>query len=259
VIRRLGIVFWATVAVALGAAAPAGAVQIGIRDADDGPIPPGVNHAVQVLAAPGESNDVSVTATDPARSAYDFDPPTTIWARTVTVTDKNATFDTAQPWNADLPCEIVDAHTATCSAPAGTQFTQAIVDLGDGDNRLQFAADTVPLREELSTGDGTDTISTGPFAGDASPTFGSTTGGGNDTVTIGPPVVAGFPRDAYPPYWGLALWTGAGNDTVHAVNGGKDIVNCGDGADTLYAEPWDDDLDAAKTDIPCETRVPPAG
>src|SRR4051812_6826596 len=175
----------AGVALAFVAAQPAGAVQIGIRDASTGPIPAGAYQAVVVVAAPGERNDVTVRATDPV--PLDDTTGAAGWPLTVTVTDRNATFDpTPLPYG--LPCQVVSAHTARCSAPPDMYFEQAVVDLGDEKNRLEFAADTVPLREQFTAGDRNDTVSTGQFVGDVSYRWASDTGGGNDSVQIGPTV-----------------------------------------------------------------------
>jgi hypothetical protein len=254
---RRFVAFGIVAAVVLGAAAPAGAEQIGVTSANTSPVPPGPQAAVQVVAAPGEQNDVTVRATDPITTS-DPNDPSNGWPLNVTVTDANATFDSAPP-TGDSPCAIVDAHTARCTAPAGTFLTQAILQLGDGNNRIQFASDTVPLREEITTGDGNDDISTGPFVGDASYRYASFTGGGNDTVHIGPAVrewLSGGPLYGQPNA-GLAVWTQGGNDTIYALNGNADAVDCGDGNDTLYADAWDSDTIYIEPSGSCEHRILP--
>jgi hypothetical protein len=247
--RWLGVA--AGVALAFGAAPPASAVQIGMRTAATGPIPPEGERAVVVVAAPGERNDITVRATD----AVPVTDPTSAagWPLTVTVTDRNATFDPAPPAY-HLPCEVVGPHTARCSAPANTFFEQAVVDLGDEKNRLEFAADTVPLREQFTAGDRNDTVSTGPFVGDVSYRWASDTGGGNDSVQIGP-TLRSWPSGNGS---GLAVYAGAGNDTVYAANGAFDEVNCGPGHDTFVADPFDGESVYIEDGGTCETRVLPA-
>lgn len=250
--RRLAVGAGVALAFAV-AAAPAGAVQIGIAGANTGPMPPDGEMAVVVQAAPGETNHVTVRATDPTPVPA-LDP--TYWAggwpQTVTVTDRNATFDPAPP-GTTLPCEIIAAHTARCNAPVDTFFEQATVRLGDADNRLQFAADSVPLREQFSAGDGNDNVSTGTFAGDVSYRWASATGGGKDTVRIGT-AVRTWPSGTGS---GLALYTEDGDDTVFAANGAFDEVNCGSGADTLLADPSDSESVYVEPPGTCETRVLP--
>jgi hypothetical protein len=256
-VRRWFALGGAVMLVGLAGATPAFAEQIGITAANDGPVPPDANRAVQVVAGAGENNHVTVRATDPS-SVVDPTTGTTGWPLTVTVTDSNATFDPTPP-TGDLSCQVIDAHTARCAAPAGTDFTQAVVELGDGNNQLQFAADTQPLREQFTAGDGNNDVSTGPFAGDASYRWASYAGGGNDTVRIGPVVrnsLCGSPLTGLP--CGLALQTGAGNDTIYAANGAFDEVNCGDGNDTLYADPWDSESLYTEPQGSCETRILPA-
>jgi hypothetical protein len=245
------------VALALVAAQPAGAVQIGIGNASTGPIPNTVERAVIVSAAPGESNDITVQATDPV-VALDPSDEAAGYPLTVTVTDPGASFD-ATPTTGDLPCQIVSAHTARCTAPADTYFQQARIDLGDGTNRLQFAAGSVPLREEFTSGDGNDTVSTGVFVGDVSYRWASDTGGGDDVVHIGPAPRGwpnGFPLGVSTQ--GLALYTGAGNDTIVAANGAGDEVNCGWDDDTLVADAFDSDTVYVEDPGSCEKRVVPA-
>ena len=41
------------------------------------------------------------------------------------------------------------------------------------------------------------------------------------------------------PFPGLTLDTGPGDDSIQAVNGAGDSIDCGDGADTLLGDPWD--------------------
>jgi hypothetical protein len=241
----------AGVALAFGAAAPAGAVQIGLGQASTGPMPNDGDEAVYVVAAPGERNDVTVRASN----AVPLTDTTSAagYPITVTVTDPNATFDAAPPAGT-VPCQGVSAHTARCSAPTGTFLAQAIIDLGDQKNSLEFAADTVPMREIFRTGDRNDTISTGPFVGDTSYRWASDTGGGNDNVTIGP-ALRSWPSGNGS---GLALYAGAGNDTVNAANGVFDEVNCGPGNDTLFADPFDSESVYVEDGGTCETRVLPA-
>jgi hypothetical protein len=243
------------VVLVLGAAQPAGAVQIGIGDASTGPIPNTVERAVLVTAAPGEGNDITVRATDavldPANEGFGY-------PLTVTVTDSGAGFD-ATPTTGALPCQIVSTHTARCAAPAGTYFQQTRIDLGDGANRLTFAAGSVPLREMFTAGDGNDTVSTGAFVGDVSYRWASDTGGGNDTVHIGP-APRGWPNGD--PLGistqGLALYTGSGDDTIAAANGAFDEVDCGWDNDTLVADAFDTDTVYVEDPGSCETRVVPA-
>jgi hypothetical protein len=247
----LGVV--AAFVLALGAAQPAGAVQIGIGQATTGVVPnSGAEMSVSVLAAAGERNDVTVRATDPVPVTDQTGAAG--WPLTVTVTDRNATFDPT-PLAYELPCQIVDAHTARCTAPAGTFFEEANLQLQDGNNRAQFAADTVPLREYFSTGDGNDTISTGPFVGDGSNyRFASDTGGGNDTIQIGP-AVRSWPSDSIDT--GLAIYSGAGNDSINSANGAFDEVVCEGGKDTLVADPFDTETIYTEDPGSCETRLPP--
>jgi hypothetical protein len=231
----------------LGAAAPAGAAQIGITDARTGPATGPPERAIFMVAAPGERNDVTVRASDLAPRV---DPATNEAGAsplTVTVTDPGATFDTAPP-GSDAPCDIVDAHTARCHAEPGNYFTQAIVSAGDGNDRLQFAPDSVPLREIFLAGDGNDQFTTGPFLGDASYRWASDMGAGNDTVHIGPSIGFGS---------GLGLYAGDGNDKVYAANGAIDIVECGGGQDTFVADPFDEEQLYSSPVPPCETRVAP--
>lgn len=232
-------------AIVLGLAAPAGAVQVGTGVADTGPSRDQTAWAVYLQAASGEANDVTVRASGPSTSGR-------LAAATVTVTDRGAMFDGAAPFDGALPCARVDGHTMRCTAPAGTEFVQAVTRLGDGDNRLRFAAGSVPLRERFITGDGRDDIATGPFVGDASYRWSSDTGGGDDRVVIGASVApaAGVPA-------GLAVATGAGDDTVVALNGAEDLVNCGDGEDTLLADPFDRESIYVEPEGSCETRPGP--
>jgi hypothetical protein len=242
-------------ALALGAAQPAGAVQIGIGDATTGPIPVTSERAVVVQAAPGENNDITVRATDPV-TALDPSDEALGYPLTVTVTDAGATFDTT-PATGYSPCQIVDAHTARCSAPADTYFQQARVHLDDGTNRLQFAPGSVPVREMFTAGDGNDTVSTGAFVGDVSYRWASDTGGGNDTVHIGPAPRGWLGGALGLSLQGLALYTRAGDDTIVAANGMGDEVSCGDGKDTLVADAIDSDTVYVEDPGSCETRVLP--
>jgi len=235
-------------------ATPAGAAQIGIRPADSGPAPGGPARAVYMVAAPGERNDVTVRATGPLPlvslpTVYYSD----VAALTVTVTDPNATFEATPPAD-NLPCEIVDAHTARCPAPADQYFMQAVIDLGDGDDRLRFAPDSVPLREQFFGGEGNDDIVTGPFVGDTHWRWQSDTGPGNDKVEIDPSVSELMEYERM--QLGLALVTGTGEDTVSSVNGAYDQVECGDGRDTLFADKWDDEYTYSVPKHECETRIP---
>jgi hypothetical protein len=237
-------------------AAPAGAAQIGIRPANTGPIPEGPPQAVHLVEAPGENNHVTVQASDPIANVDQTDDFSTGWALTVTVTDPNATFDPTPP-TGEIPCQVVSAHTARCSAPADDYFVQAIVDLGDGNNQLRFGPGSVPLRERFTSGDGSDDIATGPFAGDASYRWASDTGGGNDIVRIGPAVRDGFGGAPAGSTSGLALYAGTGDDIVTAANGAFDEVNCGPGNDTLLADPFDIESVYVEDGGSCETRVLP--
>jgi hypothetical protein len=207
--------------------------------------------ALHMVAAPGELNDVVVKA-DPA-------DPSTGWPLTVTVTDAGASF-AAAPQGSDQPCEIVDPHTARCTAPAGMWFTQAVVELGDGDDHLRFAPGSTPLREQFIAGDGNDVIATGPFVGDRSFRYASDTGAGDDIVHIATPVnglISFAPVNGASRPDGLALRTGAGADKVVAANGALDSVSCGDDADVLIADPWDVDTVYVEDPGSCETRVSP--
>ena len=242
-------------AVALLPAAPARAEQIGIDYADIGPVPADpTQRTVDVEAAPGEQNDITVRATDPT-PIDPIDPGSGGWPLTVTVTDQHATFDPTPP-TGDLACEVLDAHTARCAAPPGSHFVQAFLQLGDGNNHAQFASDTVPLREQFLAGDGNDVVSTGPFAGDASYRWASDLGGGNDTIHIGPWRRDGF-GGGVPPT-GLAVYLGAGNDTAYSINGAADVIDCGTGNDTLYADPFDTNQIYSPPPGVCENRLPPA-
>jgi hypothetical protein len=229
---------------------PASAAQIGIKEADNGPASLEGTRAVHMVAAPGELNDVVV-------QAEGGDLLGAGWPLTVTVTDPGATFDPAPP-SGEQACVVVDPHTARCVAPSDAFFTQAVVELGDGDNRLRFGPGSEPLREQFSAGAGNDVIATGPFVGDASYRWSSSTGGGNDTVHIATPVSkalgvapVGLPAE------GLAVETGAGDDKVVAVNGAFDQVNCGSGADVLIADPEDSESIYVEPGGSCETRVLP--
>ena len=226
----------------LGAAAPAGAAHIGIVESENGPVPAGgPTRAISFVAAPGEHNDVTVRASDLGPTEQGFSP------LTVTVTDAAATFDTTLPSTDSTPCEIVDAHTARCHADPGAYFTQAIVSTGDGNDRLQFAPDSAPLRERFLAGDGNDDLETGVFVGDASYRWASDMGAGNDTVHIGPSTGT----------LGLGLYAGTGNDTVSAVNGAADNVECGGGQDTFVADPFDQEQLYSYPVPPCERRLAP--
>jgi hypothetical protein len=225
-------------------ATSASATQIGISDASTGPVPPFEKRAVRVFAGAG-ANHVTVNAARPGPEAGRS-------ALMVTVKDPNAVFS-ATPPEGFLPCRILDPHTARCTATPGTYFTQVYTDLGDGDNRLRFAPDSLPLREDFVSGSGKDDIATGPFVGDASWRWASSTGAGNDRVVIGPSVSVGAGEGL-----GLALYAGPGDDTISAFNGAFDAVNCGDGADTLIADPFDREVIYVEPEGSCETRVLPS-
>jgi hypothetical protein len=227
----------------LGAAAPAGAAQIGIVESDNGPVPAGgPTRAVLMNAGPDERNDVTVRASDLGATDQGLAP------LTVTVTDPGATFDTTLPSADSVPCEIVDAHTARCHVDAGAYFTQAIVVAGDRNDRLRFAPDSAPLRERFVAGDGNDDFETGLFVGDASYRWASDMGAGNDTVHVGPSTGT----------LGLGVYAGSGNDTVYGANGARDVVDCGLGQDTFVADPYDEEwLNNGAPPEPCEKRLAP--
>ena len=94
-------------------------------------------------------------------------------------------------------------------------------------------------------------FSTGVFLGDASYRWASDMGAGNDTVDIGPSVSSGLGE-------GLGLYAGDGNDTVYAVNGTPDDVECGAGQDTFFADPFDQEQLYSVPVPPCERRVAPS-
>jgi hypothetical protein len=235
-----------------GMAAPAGAAQIGIVGASTGPVPAGPRLAVLMEAAPGEANDVTVRASRPGPVLSGGS------ALTVTVTDPSATFVSTPPAGA-TKCRITDPHTAKCIARPGKYFQQVVLGLGDGNDRLRFAPSSIPLREQFVTGTGDDDIVTGPFQGDASYRWASDTGPGDDRVVIGPSVSTPAVSSTYAAVPGLALWTGAGNDTIAALNGAADLTSCGDGVDTVIADPFDRDTVYSEPPGSCETRLLPAG
>ena len=55
-----------------------------------------------------------------------------------------------------------------------------------------------------------------------------TTGAGDDSIRVG-----SLPANV------TVIWAGAGNDTIRALNGSRDIIHCGDGHDQVIADATD--------------------
>jgi hypothetical protein len=209
---------------ALAFSAPAAqAAQVGLGD-----VPGHVTYtAATFTGAPGEANHVQVSASGPAAGH----------ATSVTFTDESATL------TAVAPCVVVSAHVARCDA----DVTALVADLGDGDNTLRFASGTLPMPETVTSGDGADDIASGPRAGGAEPyQFWISTGGGDDVVRLGDLSELSSFSVVDP---GSLVSTGPGSDRVYAVDGKADTVSCGDGTDTVLADPFDE----ASAD--CETAA----
>jgi hypothetical protein len=240
------------VGMALWAAAPASAAQIGIEES--GLTPGAFNQArtVRVVAASGEVNDVEVRVNRYTQAGVvkEGTPFAAFASDMVTVKDHTATFSRTPP-SGDAPCRIIDPHTARCTVAAPEYIVQTHITLGDGNDRLSFAPGSLPLHEQFFTGDGDDDVATGPFVGDASYRNASSTGAGDDHVLIGPSAMG---------VQGLAVGTGLGDDTVEALNGAKDLVDCEDGLDTLIGDPWDSEtIDPTGPPVSsCENRPLPA-
>src|SRR3954453_18006999 len=106
---RAWVVGAAVVGTMLGAAAPAGAAQIGITETDNGPIPDGVlpTRAVYVVAAPGDRNDITGGAGDPTPPVSVETLEAGVAPLTRSVTHPGPTFHTTPPLPDSAPCEIL--------------------------------------------------------------------------------------------------------------------------------------------------------
>ena len=126
---------------ALWAAAPAGATQIGMNQAGRGANYSELARNVYVLAGAGEANDIEVRVNRPSPfGIVDEGSPFAMYAADmVTVKDHGATFAPGLPPYTDQPCTIIDPHTARCTVTGPQFIVETSVILGDGNDRLRFA------------------------------------------------------------------------------------------------------------------------
>lgn len=198
--------FLAVVALALaGLAAPvvAGAATVSMTRADlsDGDSSGTVTYRVYELryaAATAETNDVSLTASGEA----------------IVVRDAGADLQ------AGPGCRQVDARTASCAterpgANVNLFIREAVLELGDGDDRFATGAVAESLVLTASGGDGADRLDTSQTTSQRA----MLNGGAGDDVLVGGPDAERLAGDD-------------GRDTITA-GGGPDSVLGGAGADAL--------------------------
>ena len=172
---------------------------------------------------------------------------------------------------ANNPCHLISTHHAQCVASGGpnvpgnpgsyTSYAEVDIGTGDGTDSVEVHDPLNPITALVSTGDGNDHLTLGNVWDWYYKGGGSSLGAGDDIADIGP-------SPASPPPWGagglgdgLLLFAGAGDDNINMLNGSIDQIIGGDGADSLVADPFDQNSFDGGFGPPlgndCENRTPP--
>jgi hypothetical protein len=175
----------------------------------------------------------------------------------------------------DNPCRIDSPHHAACVASGGpnvpgdsysyTSYSEIDIATGDGNDSVEVNDPLNPIITLVATGAGNDHLTLGNVWDWYYQGGGQSLGPGNDVADIGPSPVTAAPwrgvGGGSPNVDGLTIFADAGNDTINTLNGSLDQVLCGDGTDTLQADPTDRNRFSSGYGPPiandCEQRTPP--
>jgi hypothetical protein len=174
-------------------------------------------------------------------------------------------------------CRVYSTHHGACIVGGGpheagnpysySSFATVSVDTGDGNDKVTISDALNPTIVSTYTGAGDDRLSISGMwqMVDAYSGGSDTLGPGNDVATIGPAPAFAVPMPyggAIPLVYGRLVYGGTGDDTLNTLNGSVDQPICGDGDDTVVADPADENHYEPAFGPPvgndCENRTPPA-
>jgi hypothetical protein len=174
------------------------------------------------------------------------------------------------------PCHLISTHHALCVASGGpnipgnnysyNSWPEVDIGTGDGNDSVEVNDPLNPISVLANTGAGNDHLTLGNVWTWYYEGGGVGLGPGDDVADIGPSPATqppyGYISQPLPEGDGLLLFGDSGDDTINMLNGSPDRVICGDGSDTLVADPYDDNHFDGGYGPPqgddCESRTPPA-
>ena len=223
-LRRAGLGAVAAAVIALVGAAPASAWWAHGGEIDDG------LGAVYVTGLPGETHDLTAIGVPGPEAALRLAPsPAT--AGSVVLRDATAPVTPPPIAGGDANCVKVDDHTVRCGAgvgvggPLAVDYLDVDYTAGSGDDGITIPPAGAPVFLAVYAGPGDDSVQAyGPGGAQGK------LGDGNDRLVLRGSLGAAIHGQQF-------VSGDAGDDALDVVNAHYDEPVCGDGDDTLVADP----------------------